>query len=92
MKLELESGSYIIRYMPARSYLKILSTYTPLAELAADEQARELIAPLIPPGFELDPGALWSKIRDASIRELAAYFPMDASMLDELDAKLKALR
>ncbi|WP_431088815.1 hypothetical protein [Paenibacillus sp. 8b26] len=36
--------------------------------------------------------ALWYKVRDASVRDFASYYPMDASMLDELDVKLKALR
>ncbi|MBT2291522.1 family 78 glycoside hydrolase catalytic domain [Paenibacillus albidus] len=91
MLLELESGSYVIRYMPSRSYLKTLSTYTPLAVLAENEQACELIAPFIPPGFVLNPDSLYSMIRDTSLRELAAYYPIDSSILDELDRKLKEI-
>ncbi|MDI4647102.1 alpha-L-rhamnosidase [Cohnella hashimotonis] len=89
--LELESGSYIIRYMPTRSYIKRLSTYLPLADLIANEGARELIAQLAPQGIDLNPDALRAMIGDASPRELAVYYPMDADFLDDLDAKLKAL-
>ncbi|KWX83020.1 hypothetical protein AMQ83_32115, partial [Paenibacillus riograndensis] len=89
--LKLESGSYVIRYMPSRSYLKMLSTYTPLAVLAENEQACELIAPFIPPGFVLNPDSLYSMIRDTSLRELAAHYPFDSSILDELDRKLKEI-
>ncbi|MCL6601260.1 MAG: glycoside hydrolase family 78 protein [Paenibacillus sp.] len=89
--LELESGSYVIRYMPSRSYLKLLSTYTPLTILAENEQACELIAPLLPPSFVLNPDSLYSMIKDVSLREMAAHYPFDSSMLDELDLKLKAI-
>lgn len=90
-KLELTSGSYVIRYMPTPSYIKVLSTRTPLADLVANEGALALIAPLVPPGIELKPDALRATIGDASPRELAAYYPMDEAFLDDLDAKLKAI-
>lgn len=89
--IELDSGCYVIRYTPTRSYIKLLSTHTPLADLVANEGARALIAPLVPPGIGLSPDALRATIGDASPRELAVYYPMDADFLDELDAKLKAL-
>lgn len=89
--LELDSGSYVIRYSPTKSYIKILSTRMPLADLVANKSALELIAPLVPPGIELNPDSLRATLGDASIRELAAYYPMDAGFLDELDAKLKAI-
>jgi len=89
--LELESGKYEIRYTPNPSYIQVLSTYTPLVELAGNREARQLIAPLLPPGLEPEPGALWQKIRDASLRDLASHFPMEPAVLDELDAKLKNL-
>lgn len=87
--LELDSGSYAIRYMPTKSYLKILSTSMPLADLAANERARELIAPLIPSGIELNPASLRSTFGDGSLRDLAVYFQMDAGLLDEMDTRLK---
>ncbi|MBB6634621.1 alpha-L-rhamnosidase [Cohnella thailandensis] len=89
--LELDSGSYAIRYLPTRSYIKILSTSTPLAELVANARALELIAPLVPPGIELNPDSLRLTIGDASPRELAVYYPMDESFLEDLDLKLKAI-
>lgn len=92
IQFELETGSYTIRYIPARSYLKQLSSYTPLVELVANEQARKLVAPLVPPHFDLNPSAIWSLLHNASIREMAAYYPVEESKLAELDAELKALR
>lgn len=88
--LELDTGSYMIRYMPTKSYLKFLNTYMPLADLVANESARELIAPIVP-GIDLSPISLRTMIGDGSLREFAVYYPMDAGLLDELDEKLKAL-
>jgi alpha-L-rhamnosidase len=89
--IELDSGCYVIRYTPTRSYIKLLSTHTPLADLVANEGARAFIASLVPPGIDLNPDTLRLMIGDASPRELAVYYPMDEAFLDDLDAKLKAI-
>ncbi|WP_128103507.1 alpha-L-rhamnosidase [Paenibacillus sp. DCT19] len=92
VKLELESGNYLFQYMPNRSYIKTFSTYTSLVDLVVNEHARKLIEPVVPPGFEMEPSSIWYKVRDASIRDIVAHFPMDTSILEELDEKLKAIR
>ncbi|WP_337098528.1 alpha-L-rhamnosidase [Paenibacillus sp. YIM B09110] len=89
--LDLVSGSYLIHYTPTKSYIKRLSTHVPLAELLRHEKALALIVTLLPPGIELNPDTLGASIGDASLRELAAYYPMEASMLDDLDVKLKEI-
>lgn len=88
--LELSSGSYIIHYTPTKSYIKQLSTKSPLIELLRDKGSCELIQSLLPPGMELNDDML-VQIGDASLRELSAYYPMEASMLDRLDEQLMAL-
>ncbi|MCR2806269.1 alpha-L-rhamnosidase [Paenibacillus soyae] len=90
-RLELDAGSYDIRYTPTRSYIKRFSTHTPLVELLYNAQAQTLIGSLLPHGMELNPDTLGASIGDASLRDLTAYYPMEASMLDELDAKLEAI-
>lgn len=89
--LELVSGSYLIHYAPTKSYIKKLSTHMPLVELLRIEKARGLIESLVPSGMELNPDTLGATIGDASLRELAAYYPIEASMLDNLDAKMKEI-
>ncbi|GIO92075.1 alpha-L-rhamnosidase [Paenibacillus lactis] len=89
--LELNSGSYVIHYTPTKSYIKKLSTHTPLVELLYHGKAKELIASLLPHGMELNPDTLQASIGEASLRDLSAYYPMEATMLDDLDEKLTAL-
>ncbi|QJD85026.1 alpha-L-rhamnosidase [Cohnella herbarum] len=89
--LELTSGSYLIHYVPIKSYIKRLSTKTPLIELLRHPAANELIAKLLPPGMELNPDTLSGSIGLASLRSLSAYYPMEESMLDQLDSQLKEL-
>ncbi|WP_372631128.1 family 78 glycoside hydrolase catalytic domain [Cohnella sp.] len=89
--LELSAGRYTIRYEPTKSYIRRLSTHTPLVELLYDEGARPLIASLLPHGMELNPDTLGASIGEASLRDLSAYYPMEAEMLDDLDAKLASL-
>jgi alpha-L-rhamnosidase len=89
--VELNSGSYIVRYSPTMSYIKILSTRTPLIELLYHKAASDLIASLLPHGMELNPDTLGATIGEASLRDLAAYYPMEEAMLDELDVKLMGL-
>ncbi len=89
--LELTSGSYVIRYTPTKSYVKRLSTHTPLIELLYNGEAKALIAGLLPHGMELNPDTLSGSIGEASLRDLSSYYPMEAGMLDDLDAKLAAI-
>lgn len=89
--VELSSGSYLIRYAPSESYIQNLSIRTPLVELLRREGARALIGGLLPPGMELNPDTLSASIGDASLKDLSAYYPMEAGMLEDLDAKLQAL-
>ncbi|GEM_PF-3842526 len=89
--LELDSGSYVIHYTPTKSYIKKLSTHTPLVELLYHEKAQKLIANLLPHGMELNPDTLQASIGEASLRDLSAYYPMEAARLDDLDEKLAAL-
>lgn len=89
--LELDSGSYVIHYTPTKSYIKKLSTHTPLVELLYHEKAKKLIANLLPHGMELNPDTLQASIGEASLRDLSAYYPMEAARLDDLDEKLAAL-
>lgn len=87
--LELVSGVYEIFYVPTKEYIKKLSTYTPLVELLLNDQANALITKLLPAGMEsLDPDTLRNAIGDASLRDLKAYYPMEDSMLDQLDQQL----
>ncbi|NQX47992.1 family 78 glycoside hydrolase catalytic domain [Paenibacillus tritici] len=89
--LDLESGHYMIHYTPTKSYITALSTHTPLIELLYHTEAKTLIANLLPHGMELDPSILQGSIGEASLRDLSAYYPMKAEMLDDLDAKLAEL-
>ncbi|WP_084134693.1 alpha-L-rhamnosidase [Paenibacillus harenae] len=90
--LELVSGSYIIHYLPTKSYIKQFSTKTSLIELLRHDGARAVIESILPPGMEsLNPDTLSASVGDASLRDLAAYYPMEASLLDQLDEQLMAL-
>jgi alpha-L-rhamnosidase len=90
-RFELPSGEYTIHYAPTKSYIKKLNTKTPLVELLRHTEANLLIASLMPPGLELNPDTLGASVGDATLRELATYYPMESSMLDDLDRKLEAL-
>ncbi|WP_190945648.1 alpha-L-rhamnosidase [Paenibacillus sp. UASWS1643] len=92
IRLELLCGSYTIEYMPTKSYIKQLTTQTPLVELLSNKAASSIIESSLPPGMKsLNPDTLSVSIGDASLRELAAYYPMEASVLDQLDEQLKGL-
>lgn len=89
--LELTPGRYVIRYMPTRSYVKRLSTHTPLIELLDREETKVLVAGLLPHGMELTPDILSGSIGEASLRDLSSYYPIEAGLLDDLDEKLSAI-
>ena len=89
--IELTSGDWEIFYVPTKSYIKRLSTYTPLIELLRNEAARDILTRFTPVGMQLDPETIGPMVGDASLRELAAYYPMDTGMLDRLDELLSAV-
>lgn len=89
--LALNSGRWEISYVPTTSYMKILSTNTPLIELLYNKSAHTIISNILPPGMELNPDTLSATIGDASLRDLSAYYPMEVEMLDQLDKQLTAL-
>ncbi|MNO14189.1 Bacterial alpha-L-rhamnosidase [compost metagenome] len=91
LHLELDSGSYLIHYEPTKSYIRKLSTHTPLVELMYHNEAKALIAGLLPSGMVLSPDMLQASIGEASLRELSVYHPMEIELLNELDAKLAAM-
>jgi alpha-L-rhamnosidase len=90
---DLTSGNWTFQYLPTRPYLRTFSTHTPLGELLAHPQARELIIGAYPQIAQLNPGLL-RRIGEASPRELAdnpmAHF--DRAPLDGLDEQLKQIK
>ncbi|WP_419872385.1 family 78 glycoside hydrolase catalytic domain [Candidatus Pristimantibacillus sp. PTI5] len=90
-RIELVSGNYKFHYAPTKSYIKRLCTTTPLVELLRHEAAKDIIHNILPPGLSLDPDTLSVSIGDASFRDLSAYYPMEAELLDDLDKQLLAI-
>lgn len=84
--LELDSGHYVISYMPTTSYIKKLSTYTPIAELLLVKEAKEIFLQVLPEGLASN-----TALGGASLRELTAYYPIPEQFLDELDSKLEQI-
>ncbi|OCT12823.1 alfa-L-rhamnosidase RamA [Paenibacillus pectinilyticus] len=90
-RLELYSGTYEIHYLPTKDYIKRYSTSSPLVELMRNESAKAIIQPVLPRRMDHNPQDFLSAIGDTSLRQLSAYFPMDAAVLDQLDEQLNAL-
>lgn len=81
---ELKSGEYVLRYMPTTSYIKKLSTYTPISEILLVKEAKEIFLQMLPESLASN-----SALGGASLRELTVYYPIPEQLLDELDRKLE---
>lgn len=87
--IELESGSYVISYVPTTSYIKRFSTHDSLVELLQHEEAKAVIVGLLPPEMKsLNPDTLSTSIGEASLRDLSLYYPIDEKALNALDEQL----
>jgi alpha-L-rhamnosidase len=90
---ELPSGVWNFDYMPTRSYLRHLSTYSSLEELLANPQSKAIIAQAFPQVADATP-AVMGRMLAASPRDLLdmPFVHLTVEMLDQLDEALKTVK
>ena len=93
VSVELPAGTWDFEYMPTRSYLRQLTTYTPLEELLKNPQALEIIKQAFPQVANATPEVM-GRMLYASPRDLLnrPFVRVTVEMLDQLDVELKKIK
>lgn len=90
--VELATGEWNFSYMPTRSYIRRLSSFSTFDELLGNPQAKEAILQAFPHFANLNPGLL-RRLGTQSPRDQinSPFRPVSAEELDKLDEVLKTI-
>jgi alpha-L-rhamnosidase len=93
VSIELPAGAWDFVYMPTKSYLRQLSTYSPMEELLKYPQAIEIIKQTFPQVVDATPEVM-GRMLYAAPRDLlnTPFVRITAEMLDQLDIELAKIK